>query len=89
MSTPEQRSTIARIAAHTRWAREEDRVRATAKARSNSPASIEYFLRDVDARLPYAERLKRAESAKSAYWQRRARLMREAKKAKAAAKKAA
>jgi hypothetical protein len=83
--TPAERSEIARIAAHTRWSKETNRAGVTAKARNNSPASIQHWLRKVDpeSKLPHAERLKLAESAMKAHFLKRARDMRAAKKRKA------
>ncbi|MEV4174044.1 hypothetical protein [Nonomuraea sp. NPDC049709] len=83
MAAPGERSSQARNAAHSRWAREPNRTGATAAARANSPASIERWLREVDPdeRLPYEQRLKLAESAKQAYY---GRLMLKARRAKAA-----
>lgn len=85
MATPTERSTIAKIAANTRWSQEDDRAAATAKARNNSPASIEYWMKKVDPddKMPRAERLKRAENAKTAYYQVRMRAARQAKALKA------
>jgi len=45
--TPEQRAMRARIAAHSRWAKEADPQAATAPARR---ASLERFVREVDPR---------------------------------------
>ncbi|MEV8635663.1 hypothetical protein AB0395_28785 [Streptosporangium sp. NPDC051023] len=83
MTSPAERKSIAKIAANSRWARESDRTAATAAARKNSPASIEYWLKKVDPHeeMPYQERIKRAENAKAAYY---ARVMRKARQAKAA-----
>ncbi|MFI6296766.1 hypothetical protein ACIBEJ_34615 [Nonomuraea sp. NPDC050790] len=85
MSTPQERSTQARIAAHTRWAGEPDRAAATLEARKKSPASIDYWMRkvDPDSLMPYPARLKRAENAKTAYYEKRALKMRQAKARKA------
>lgn len=85
MATPAERSAHARMAANYRWAREPDRYAATAAARAASPAAVEYFFREVDPdeRLSYAERVRRAESARKAYWQARALRMRQAKARKA------
>ncbi|GGK62269.1 hypothetical protein Sme01_04230 [Sphaerisporangium melleum] len=83
-STPEERRVIASIAANTRWSREGNRVGATAKARNNSPASIEYWKKKVDPEstmLP-AIRLKAAMNAKKAHYDRIALRMRQAKAAK-------
>jgi hypothetical protein len=86
MSTPEDRSAVASIAANARWAKEDNRVGATAKARNNSPASIEYWMRKVDpeARMPRDQRLRRAENAKKAHYQTLMRKARQAKERKAA-----
>lgn len=71
MSTPEERSAAASVAANTRWAfYEPDRSRATAAARANSPTSWEYWLRkvDPDGALPYEQRLARARNARAAWY---------------------
>jgi hypothetical protein len=67
--TPAQRSQRARIAAHTRWAREPDRLAATAPGRR---AAFEKLLDEVDPerKLSEAERLKRAKSAQQAHMAR-------------------
>lgn len=64
--TPQQRSQRARIAAHTKWAHT-DPVAGTAAARARF---LETFIEQVDPerKLPEAERLRRAESARSAYF---------------------
>ena len=58
----------AKLAAHTRWAHE-DPVAGTAKARAKF---LESFIDQVDPDrvLPEAERLRRAESARSAHFSR-------------------
>jgi hypothetical protein len=86
MRSASERSTQARIAANERWAKEPDRAGATAKARANSPASIEYWMKKVDPgeQMPRDQRLRRAQNAKTAYYQKRALAMRQAKAAKAA-----
>ncbi|MDH2424858.1 hypothetical protein [Sphaerisporangium sp. TRM90804] len=86
MATPSERSIIASIAAHTRWSHEDNRAGATAKARNNSPASLEYWKRKVDpnGKLAPGVRLKLAENAKAAYYQKAALRMRQAKAAKRA-----
>jgi hypothetical protein len=65
---PAQRTQRARIAAHSKWAAT-DPVAGTAKARA---AFLARFLDEVDPGrvLPEAERLRRAEHAKSAYFAR-------------------
>jgi hypothetical protein len=66
--TPEQRALRARIAAHSRWATQ-DRREGTAAARA---AFADRFEREVDpdGTLPRDERLRRAESARKAYFAR-------------------
>lgn len=65
--TPSERSLLGQLAAHTSWARTEDRAARTAKARQ---AALARFEREVDpnCELPPAERAKRAESARKAYF---------------------
>ena len=67
--TPSQRSQRARIAAHTRWAKEPDRLTATAPGRR---AAFQKLLDEVDPQrlLPEAERLKRAKNAQQAHLER-------------------
>jgi hypothetical protein len=66
--TPEQRALRARIAAHTRWSREDPRE-GTAAARA---AFNDRFEREVDpdGLLPRDERQRRAECARKAYFAR-------------------
>lgn len=71
--TPEQRTLAARIAAHAKWAAT-DPVEGTAKARQ---AFLDRFEREVDKEaakagevLPPAERARRAEHARKAYFTR-------------------
>ncbi len=66
--TPAQRSLRARLAAHTRWAHN-DPVEGTAKARA---AFLDRFVDEVDPEriLPEPERLRRAASARKAYFTR-------------------
>lgn len=66
MSTPEQRTRLARLAAHTRWAYE-DRVAGTAPARRGFEARFEKLV-DPDGVLDPAERARRAESARKAHF---------------------
>lgn len=63
------RTTIAKIAAYTRWAQERDRSAATSAARQ---AFADRFDKEVDpdGTLPYVERRKRADAARKAYFQR-------------------
>lgn len=67
--TPEQRALRARLAAHTKWANTADPTAATQAARD---AFMARFLREVDpdGLLPEAERNRRAESARKAYFTR-------------------
>src|SRR4051794_21012454 len=67
--TPAQRSARARIAAHTRWAKEPDRLAATAPGRN---AAFQKLLDEVDPEraLPEDERLKRARNAQKAQLER-------------------
>lgn len=76
-----ERSLAAKVAVHQSWANTEDRSRRTAPARAASPASIEYFERqlDPDGTMPADERRQRAEHLRSAHFARLA-----AKSAKAA-----
>ena len=63
--TPSERSTRARIAANTRWAKEPDRLAATAPGRL---AAFEKLLDEVDPQrvLTEVERLKRVKNAQQA-----------------------
>lgn len=63
------RSQIAKIAAHARWANEPDRSAATQAARDGLMAR---FVREVDPDgvLPPEVRAQRAESARRAHYQR-------------------
>lgn len=65
--TPAERSMRARAATHTRWAAEADRSAATAAARA---AFLDRFERQVDpdGTLDPAERARRAEHARKAYF---------------------
>lgn len=66
--TPEQRTIRARIAAHTRWSRE-DPAATAARAQAGL---MDKFRREVDPNneLPEAERERRAEAARRAHMQR-------------------
>ena len=66
--TPAERTQRARIAAHSKWAVTSDPVAATAPARQAFDARFVEV--DPDGILPTAERARRAESAKSAYFAR-------------------
>lgn len=64
---PSDRILIARLAAHVRWSRAEDRTAATSAART---AAMDRFERQVDPDgiLAPEERARRAESARKAYF---------------------
>ena len=64
--TPGERSTRARLAAHTSWANTSDVLARTAPGRDGFLARFERDV-DPDGTLPEAERRRRAESAKKAY----------------------
>jgi hypothetical protein len=64
--TPTERSLRAKAAAHTKWAHH-DPVAGTAKARATFLQSFIDKV-DPDRTLPEAERLRRAESARSAHF---------------------
>lgn len=65
--TPTQRTTRAKIAAHTSWANTSDRAARTAPARQ---AAHDRFEKQVDpeGELPPRERAERAESARKAHF---------------------
>jgi hypothetical protein len=67
--TPGERVLRSRIAAHTRWAHEVDRCAATAPARNAFETRFEREV-DSDGVLPETERIRRAESARNAYFAR-------------------
>lgn len=64
-----ERQLVARIAAHSSWANTEDRPARTASARK---AMLDRFEREVDPEgtLTLAERARRAEHARKAYFAR-------------------
>ena len=68
-SSPQKRTMIGRIAAETSWARTDDRAARTAPARK---AMLDRFEREVDPEgvLAPAERARRAEHARKAYFTR-------------------
>lgn len=84
MLQPAERSLRGQIAAHTSWANTEDRSARTAPARR---AMLDKFEREVDPEgvLPPAERAKRAESKKKAYFARLALKSSQARSRRAAA----
>lgn len=84
--TPEMRTLRAQMAAHTRWANTSDPVAATAAARK---AQLDRFEKQVDPDgvLPEEERVRRAESAKKAYFARLAFLSAAARRKRSARKR--
>ena len=79
--TAQDRSSIARLAAHSRWAKEEDRSAATQAARDGLQRRFEDQV-DPDRTLPVEERAKRADSARRAHFQRLALKSAQARRAK-------
>jgi hypothetical protein len=75
------RSSIARLAAHSRWAKEEDRSAATQAARDGLQRRFEDQV-DPDRTLPADERAKRTDSARRAHFQRLALKSAQARRAK-------
>lgn len=71
-STPVDKSLIASIAAHRRWAATPDRTSATAKARRAALARFESEV-DPEGKLPPEVRAKLAANARSAYFKQLAR----------------
>ena len=63
------RSMTAKLAAHESWARTTNRSARTAKARAALQAKFELEV-DPDGSLPPAERVRRAEHARKAYYTR-------------------
>lgn len=84
MSTSSQRSSQARLAAHSRWAKH-DPVVGTAAARSAFLARFEREV-DPDGILLPAERARRAEHAKAAHFTRMARRSAEVRAARSGAR---
>lgn len=72
MATPSERSLNASIASNERWARETNRTLATAAARANGPASIEYWAKkvDPDGEMSHTDRMRAADNAKKAFYAR-------------------
>jgi hypothetical protein len=82
--SPAERSLRARLAAHEKWARTSNTTAATAPARQ---AFLDSFERQVDpdGTLTPAERARRAESARKAYYLRLALKSAQARRARARA----
>lgn len=76
-----QRTTRAKIAAHTSWAKTPDRSRRTAPAREAALARFEHEV-DPDGVLPPQQRAQAAASARTAYFQRLALASHAARRAK-------
>lgn len=79
--TQDDRRQIAKIAANTRWAREQDRSTATQAARDGLYRKFEDQV-DPERKLPEEERGKRVENARKAYYQRIALKSAQARRAK-------
>lgn len=86
--TPSERSMRASIAAHTSWAKTPDPAARTAPARTAALARFEREV-DPDGVLPDAERIRRAEHARKAYFQQLAYRSARARRAKGAGEGAA
>jgi len=78
---PVQRTTQARIAAHTSWARTADRTRRTAPARCAAAARFERLV-DPDSVMTPQQRAAAADSARAAHYRRMALLSYQARRAK-------
>jgi len=70
--SPEQRGLRARIAVNESWARTTDRTARTAPARAAGPGSSEYWEArvDPDGLMEPSTRVKAAENARKAHYQR-------------------
>ncbi|BBX70090.1 hypothetical protein [Mycolicibacterium psychrotolerans] len=68
--TPNERRLRAQVAANASWAATEDRAARMAKVRRASPTELEWHANklDPDHELPDAERYRRAENARKAYY---------------------
>ena len=84
---PGDASTVARLAAHTKWALCPDRSAATAAARQAFHDMWEKKV-DPDGKLDPVERATRAAHAKSAHYARMALKSAQTRRAKSAARKA-
>lgn len=79
--TAADRAQIAKIAANTRWAHEEDRSAATQPARDGMYRRFEDEV-DPERNLPPEERAKRVENARRASYQQLARKSAQSRRAK-------
>ena len=84
--SPQERKLRAAIAAHQSWANTEDRSARTASAREAFHKRFEDQV-DPDRTLPPAERRRRAEHARKAYFARLALKSAKARRARAEARK--
>jgi len=80
-SDPADRFMAASIASNTRWAVEPDRTRATSVGRAAFMARFDDEV-DPERALPPAERARRAESARKAYFMRLALASAKARRAR-------
>lgn len=82
--TPEQRSESARIAALSRWAKEDPAANA-ARGQAGLLAKFEREVREANPDLPEAEIIRRTEAARTAYMRRMAFHRERARQARKAA----
>lgn len=70
--SPEMRSLRSRIAVNESWARTKDRTARTAPGTAASPASLDYWEKRVDpnGEMDERTRIKAAENARTAHYQR-------------------
>jgi hypothetical protein len=80
--TPSERRLVGQIGAHDSWADTEDRAARTAPARKAQLDKFEHEV-DPDGKLAPAERAKRAEHARKAYFKRLALKSAQARKRRA------
>jgi hypothetical protein len=83
-ATPSDRVLVAKLAAHERWANTTDRTAATAPGRAAFTATFERQV-DPDSTMEPAERARRVESARKAYYARLALKSAQARRARAEA----
>lgn len=83
-ATAADRSSIAKVAAHTRWSKTTDRTAATQPARDGLTKRFEDQV-DPERRLSPDERAQRVESARRAHFQRLALKSAQARRAKRSA----
>lgn len=80
-----ERSAAASIAANERWSRTKNRSLATAKARASGPASIDYWIKQVDPdnEMSPNDRVRAAENKRAAFYGRLGKTGRAAKRSAA------